>query len=85
VGVVYGVDIHSTIFTCSEEKFVAQFAEVDDEADVVTNGLYAVEVAVAHLFKIFNGVVFAAGGEVSVQQFGDAVDTVKSLNVVEFE
>lgn len=85
VGVVYGVDIHSTIFTCSEEKFVTQFAEGEDEADVIINGLNALEVAVAHLFKTFNGVVFAAGGEVSVQQFYDAIDTVKSLNVVEFE
>lgn len=73
------------IFTCIEEKFVTQFAEGDDEADVVTNGLYAVEVAVAHLFKTFNGVVSAAGGQVAVQQFYVAIDNVKSLNVVEFE
>jgi len=85
VGVVYGVDIHSTIFTCSEEKFVAQFAEGDDEADVVTNGQNELEVAVAHLFTNFNGVVSAAGGQVAVQQFYDAIDNVKSLNVVEFE
>ena len=73
------------IFTCIEEKFVTQFAEGDDEADGVTNGLDELEVAVDVLIPDFNGIVSAAGGRVAVQQFYDAIDTVKSLNVLEFE